>query len=349
MTGASFDGALEAAFPQVGGTLGMASEAPEQGQVQGSESERAKITGQVVMTGANFEGALNASSLEVGGDLSMQSDAGNKASFKDVNLNGAKITGQIDMTGASFDGALNADALQVDGNLVMQSNAQNKASFKNVILNGAKVAGNVSMIGATFDGALTAGLLQVDGNLFMGSLPEHKASFNEVILRSAKVAGNIYMPGASPRCDEGGHSWAPFRRHVTLLAGRRRSTHARPHCADKIDMFSAHVGRDLDLRGASLGDLDLSGASITAALQLGDVHGSAAWKGKSKAGALNLRNAHAGNLVDAKEGAWPAQGPTPSRRVHFRSPWRNRGRQWTENAQAGNSVVGQLGEARSRL
>jgi hypothetical protein len=37
------------------------------------------------------------------------------------------------------------------------------------------------------------------------------------------------------------------------------------HCADKVDMFFARVGRNLDLRGASLGDLDLSGASIAAA------------------------------------------------------------------------------------
>jgi len=79
--------------------------------------------------------------------------------------------------------------------------------------------------------------------------------------------------------------------------------------AAKVDMFFAHVGRNLDLRRAGLGDLDLSGASIAAALQLGDMHESTAWRAKQgKSGTLNLRNAHAGNLVDAKEGAWPAKG-----------------------------------------
>jgi hypothetical protein len=79
--------------------------------------------------------------------------------------------------------------------------------------------------------------------------------------------------------------------------------------ADKVDMFFAHVGRSLDLRRAGLGDLDLSSASIAAALQLGDMHESAAWRAKhGKSGTLNLRNAHAGNLVDAKEGVWPAKG-----------------------------------------
>jgi uncharacterized protein YjbI with pentapeptide repeats len=318
--GASFDGALEAAFLQVGGTLGMASEAPNKASFKDANLASAKVAGNVLMTGANFEGALNASSLEVGGDLSMQSDAGNRTSFKAVNLNGAKIKGQLNMSGASFEGALEASLLRVDGNLFMQDDAQNKASFKNVILNGAKVAGNVSMIGATFDGALTAGLLQVDGNLFMGSLPGHKASFNDVILSSAKVAGSIYMPDASFKnvilkdakaagdiymlgtSFDGALDAASLQVGGDLLMREARYD-------DKIDMFSAHVGRDLDLRGATLGDLDLSGASITASLQLGGTNESAAWKGKhGKSGVLNLRNAHAGNLVDAKEGAWPAKG-----------------------------------------
>ena len=299
MTGASFDGALEAALLQVGGNLGMASKAPNKASFKGVDLTSAKVAGDISMTGASFDGALNASALEVGGDLSMQSDADNRTSFKDVNLNGAKIKGQLNISGASFDGALNAEILRIDGNLLMQFDAQHKPSFKEVDLNGAKVAGHISMIGASFDGTLTAGLLQVDGNLFMGSVPEHEASFKKVILRSTKVGGQLNMTGASL---DGALDAASLQVGGDLLM-------FDAHYADKVDMSFAHVGRNLDLRGASLGDLDLTGASIAAALQLGGAVESAAWKGKyGKSGALNLHNAHAGNLVGAKEGAWPAKG-----------------------------------------
>ena len=69
----------------------------------------------------------------------------------------------------------------------------------------------------------------------------------------------------------------------------------------------AHVGGNLDLRGATLAGLDLSGASVTGDLQLGGSHKSAVWKGNNgEPSTLNLRNTHIGNLMDA-ENAWPAQ------------------------------------------
>lgn len=300
MTGASFDGALEASFLQVGGALGMGSLGQNQISFKKDVNlNGATIKGKLDMSGASFEGTLNADSLEVGGDMSIRSSADNSTRLKDVNLSGAKIRGQFDLSGASFDGALNAQTLKVDGNLFMQSDGQHKSSFKDVVLFGAKVAGNLSMIGANFDGKLIAPLLQVDGNVFMGSLPDQKSSFKEVILTGAKVAGNIDMRGASFS--------GPLNAGSAQVGGDLLMFDA--DYADKVDMFFARVGRNLDLRRAGLGDLDLSGATIAAALQLGDMHESPAWKARyGKSGTLNLRNAHAGNLVDAKEGAWPARG-----------------------------------------
>jgi uncharacterized protein YjbI with pentapeptide repeats len=202
------------------------------------------------------------------------------------------------MNGASFDGELDAETMHVDGTLWMQFDLY-KPSFKKVDLNGAKIAGNVSMIGASLDGVLLAGLLQVEGNLFMGSLLQHQASFKAVFLPGAVIRGQLNMSGAS------------FDRALNFVSlqvgGDLIMTDAR--CADKVDMSYTHVGRDLDLRRASLGDLDLSGASIIGALQLGGAHESADWKASHGAsGTLNLRDARAGNLVDAVKGAWPAKG-----------------------------------------
>jgi hypothetical protein len=316
MTGASFDGALDASLLQVGGALFMGSLAQNTTSFKDVNLSGAKVDHEVRMTGARFDGALNASSIEIGGDLSMQSDADNRTTFNDVNLTGAKIKGKLDMDGASFDGALKAETMHVDGNLLMQSDPWRDSSFKTVDIGSATVAGNVSMIGASFEGPLIAGLLKVGGDLYMGSQtaerlkdfarlvgspPEYKASkvkFNQVLLMGSKVEGNIFMRDA---IFEGALD-ASFLR----VGGNMNMLDSR--FADQVEMVLAHIGGSLDLRGASLAGLDLSGASIAADLQLGGADESAVCKENDcKPGALNLRNAHIGNRMDARE-AWPAQG-----------------------------------------
>ena len=316
MTGASFDGALNASLLQVGGALFMGSLAQNTTSFKEVNLSGAKVDREVRMTGASFDGALNASSIEVGGDLSMQSDADNRTTFDDVNLTGAKIKGKLDMSGADFEGALNAETLHVDGNLLMQSDHWREPSFKAVDINGATVSGSVSMIGASFDGPLFAGLLKVGGNLEMGSLtaervkdfarrvgsqPEYRASkvkFKQVFLTGSKVEGNILIPDASFE----GAMDASF-----LQAGGNMNM-PDSRFADQVDMGLAHIGGSLDLSGAGLAGLDLSGASIAADLKLGGAHESAVCKGNDcKRGALNLRNAHIGSRMDARND-WPTKG-----------------------------------------
>jgi len=80
------------------------------------------------------------------------------------------------------------------------------------------------------------------------------------------------------------------------------------HYAGQVYMNLARIGGSLDLRGAGLAGLDLSGASIAADLQLGGAHESVVCKGNDcKPGALNLRNVHIGNRMDAMN-VWPAKG-----------------------------------------
>jgi hypothetical protein len=80
------------------------------------------------------------------------------------------------------------------------------------------------------------------------------------------------------------------------------------HFADDVFMDLAHLGGNLNLSGASfVAGLDLSGASIAADLDLGGADKTAVWTRKDgKLGMLNLRNAHIGNLVDARD-AWPGR------------------------------------------
>jgi uncharacterized protein YjbI with pentapeptide repeats len=297
MTGASFDGTLNADGVQAG-DLFMRSDDKNKASFKDVVLRGAKITGQIDMTGASFGGSLNAETMQAGGDLLMESDDQNKASFKDVNLAGAKITGQIDMIGASFDGKLDADSLQVGEMLLMRSEGQNKAKFKDVDLGSAKITGLIDMRGASFDGLLYADALQVGDMLLMYSNAQNKASFKDVDLRRAKVKGQVAMVGASfdgTLNAEGLQVDGPlFMRHANF--------------ADAVNMVFAHIGGNLDLRGSTLAGLNLSGASIAGDLELGGSHKSTVWKGKNgEPGALNLRNAHIGNLMDAQN-AWPAWG-----------------------------------------
>jgi uncharacterized protein YjbI with pentapeptide repeats len=123
MTGASFDGTLNAESLQVGGDLLMASDDEHKAGFTDVYLKGATITGQIDMTGASFNGNLYANALQVGSNLHMASDDKHKASFKRVELTDAKISGAIDMNTASFDSALNADSLQVSGYLSLAMHA----------------------------------------------------------------------------------------------------------------------------------------------------------------------------------------------------------------------------------
>ncbi|MFZ0494119.1 MAG: hypothetical protein WBE80_04000 [Methylocella sp.] len=252
----------------------------------------------IVLDSSLMYGTFAADGLYAESDLSLAKGVAFKS---DMSLNGAKIDGNVDMSGTSFEDVLNAQALQVGQSLLMRSDGRNKASFKDVALRGAKIAGQINMDGASFDGALNASGLQVDGGLYIRS-----ASVKDLVLRDGKIAGQVAMSGAS--FDE-------VSLHDAMIGGQIDISGAHidgaldaasvqvgsdilmrdASCAHAVVMVSAHVLGSLDLRGANLAGLDLSGASVARDLLLG-----------GELAALNLRNAHVGNLVDAKNG-WPAR------------------------------------------
>ena len=268
---------------------------------------RTRTDSLIMLDGSLVNGAFAADGLHSENDLFL----GNGVVFKsDVTLNGAKIDGFLNMPGASFEDSLDATALQVGGSLLMFSNDQNKASFKGVILRGATIKGQIAMAGASFDGNLDANSLQVGGSLFMRSDPfaddatgsrnkaTFKASFKDVDLRGATINEQLDMAGASFDCK----LLADFLQVGGHLVMRDADF------AHEVVMPFSHVGGNLDLRGATLAGLNLSNASIARDLRLGGAYKSAPWKGKNgELGTLTLRNAHIGNLTDAKD-AWPARG-----------------------------------------
>jgi hypothetical protein len=154
------------------------------------------------------------------------------------------------------------------------------------------------MIGANFEGTLNADALQAGGDLLMQSVDQNTASFKDVNLYNAKITGQINMDGSSFDGELNAN---------TLQTGGLLLMHDA-YFSHKVIMLFAHVGTNLDLRGATFADLDLSGASITGDLRLGGSDRPAVWKGHNgEPGALTLHNTHIGNLMDAED-AWPDRG-----------------------------------------
>ncbi len=60
MTGASFDGELDAYALQVGGDVLMDSEGQNKASFKDVDLRGAKVAGQIAMTGASFDGELTA-------------------------------------------------------------------------------------------------------------------------------------------------------------------------------------------------------------------------------------------------------------------------------------------------
>jgi hypothetical protein len=158
--------------------------------------------------------------------------------------------------------------LVVGQDLFMRSGAD----FQAVDLTGSRIGGDLDMSGSHFKGPLMMSGVEVGQNLLM----QEDAEFREVDLTGVKIGGQVDMTGSS------------FQQEVTVR--------------------DAKVGTSLDLTGATLTALDLTGSVIGSTLRLGSAASAEAtkWDGASR---LVLRN----TTVDAVEDAgaalacWPQE------------------------------------------
>ena len=275
---------------------------------QGVDMRSAKVAGQVTLDGASVVGTLNANVLQAG-NLLMRSDDKHQASFQDVILTNAKIAGVVSLVGASVSALLDGNSLQA-GHLYMSSDDKYQANFKDVILRGAKVSGGVELVGASVTGMLDAAALQTAGNLLMVSDDKHQASFKDVLLFGAKVAGQVDMDGANVTGNFNGE---------TLQVGQTlfmRSTHVAGSGKQRIASFPggirlifARITGSLDLRGAALTVVDLSGAAVDGEFRLGSSGGRVTtWNDTNgKPASMVLRDTRIGSLAD-EQAVWQVDG-----------------------------------------
>jgi uncharacterized protein YjbI with pentapeptide repeats len=198
---------------------------------------------------------------------------------REVKLSYSKIDLALWMMSAQLKD-VRAEALKIEGNFLMGG-----ARFGNVVLDRATVSGDVTMHKVVCQGTISAEEFKVGGNLYM---PE--ANFEKVYLGGTTVDGSIYMSDSifNDVLDV-------FAVRVGANIGMWRSKF------DRVNLAYAVIGQNLDLRGATLASLDLTGATIAGELQLGVTR----WQTeKGGPGNLSMRNAKIGTLLNDPE-AWP--------------------------------------------
>ena len=251
----------------------------------------AKIDGQLSMDGSTFNGELNMDSISVGGLLLMK-DA---ARFNNVVLRGANIDDQLSMVGSTFNGELNMNAISVGGSLHMR----NGAKFDNVDLRGAKIDGQLSMGGSTFNGELNMDSISVGRSLLM----KDAARFNNVVLSGAKIENIVNMRGANFK--------GQLDMNSTLIGSSLIMSYAKFENMTNLTFLS--VGSNLEIQGAVLRRLDLTGARIEQTLRLSESGVSnIEWKNYEledetpQSPKLTLKNAKVDVLQDTIE-SWPTK------------------------------------------
>ena len=246
----------------------------------------AKITGHINMNGSILQGKLNMNGTEVGQSLIMSE----KANFKEVDMTAANIGGQLSMSGSTFHGKLNMSSTIVCQYLIMRG----EASFQDVILSNAKIIGQLLMTGSTFHGMLEMNSTEVGQSLFM----RDKVTFKDVALMAAKIVGHVDMSGSIIKCN--------LKMDGTEI-GQSLIARATQFPIDQKVVFNfLRIGLLLDLSGANVGTIDLTGTTVKGELRLGsgEGHEPTNWIQPSR---MVLRNVSVGTIQDAAEGTecWP--------------------------------------------
>jgi hypothetical protein len=267
----------------------------------------AKIAGQVSLIGTKVAGTLEMDSTAIGQSLLMRSDnreSGRRAEFNEVVLNGAKVGGQISLIAAKVASALKMDSIKVGRNLFMRSDSTVSAEFKDVEIRNAKIGGQVSLIGAKVVGTLDMDSVDIGGSLLMKSdrsVSEQRAELNDVDLRSAKVGGQVSLVGAKVAGTVNMYA-AEIGESVFMRSDPSMSEH-RAEFDSGVSLIFAEIGGSLDVQGAVLSSLDLTGTKIRADLRLALRSWPPQWR---SGGRLVVRNTSVDAIQDTEDdGVWP--------------------------------------------
>ena len=251
----------------------------------------ARIGGQIDMSDSVFIGPLVMNAASVASHLILHDATFGESSS--ASLLGATIGGTLDVERATLRTDINLDAATIGADLLMKN-----GNFSLVNLRGVRVSGQIAMVASRFHDLLVMDGAEVGSGLLMRG-----SEFSEVMMKAAKVNDQLDMVGSK------------FNGKVNLDATTvitdlfmRKATMAK-----QAKFIFLRVGSNLDIRGATLGELDLSGAQVKGELRLGALENdNVEWKvhmddaGECTNPKLLLRNTSVGTLDD-DENAWPSK------------------------------------------
>ncbi len=248
---------------------------------------------------SHFLNVLSLRAARIRGSLFMRGGV-----FNGVNLRGAGIEGEVNLIGSRNSGRLDLNSTTINSHLILS-----RAVLRDVVLRTAKIEGQVNMIDARIAGLLDLDSTVIGSNLLMrdghfGSkqlmkdghfdckpLWREGVEFKEILARTARVGGQMDLSRATVD--------GTFELDSSTIGSHLFLQNGRFRCL--VLGYFSEVGGNLDMRGAELAGLDLTGTLVRGELRIGSPNFEPRWLNRSK---LTLRNTDVRALQDTP-GAWP--------------------------------------------
>ena len=276
---------------------------------------RAEIAGFVNLEDAEIAGALAMDGIKLGANVNLS-----RGRFDEVILDQAKIDGDLIGFDTTINSNLSIEGASIDGNVILQDGKINQIKWASgnvgydLYLNDATISGNSggSLLRVGHDVEISNSVITGELNLSSATVGHSiwgsKTRFDFVVMNLAKIRNQIVLQGAV--FEKGLSMFASSVGESMFLRG------ARFHGPVELDFV--HIGGNLDIRGATIGTLDLIGSRIEQEFRIGDFPVNRCreqelfpqgcklvWLGtKANMPKVNLRNAKVGIVNDGID-SWP--------------------------------------------
>ena len=247
---------------------------------------RLRTSTSVSFDGSTFEDELWLDSVRIGGNLNMTN-----GEFDHVVLKTAHVDGDFAMSRSSVNGDVNLNGSTVGGSLFLKS-----GTFAGVDLTNATVGRQLITSGSTFNGTFEGGGLSTGGSLRMTD----GSKFGDVVLRGARIGDQLILSRSAFGGRLDGESMI-VDQDLQMVDSR---------FAGPTHLPFIRVGGSVDVGGATLSVLNLSGATVGNDFVLGGGGNPVRWvgsidsDGRTRGPWMSLWNASVGGLVDDTE-SWP--------------------------------------------
>jgi hypothetical protein len=248
---------------------------------RGVDISGAHVGGYVTMEGSNFQGPVKAQNAQIAGDLKLDA----KVRFADLfTLAGARIDGALRMSQAPFAGPVDLGGAHVLGDALLDGTV----FAKGLSIIALRADGDLKMAGARVTGDLTASDIEVQHDLVLNDGAQLHGA---VSLFDARVANTIHMERAT-------FDQELIGKNLQVAADMLLDNSTFGGAAI---LTAARIGGDLNLSGATLGLLDLTGAAVKGSLVVDE---ATAWRSQPGPDPrqLLLVNATVGELQDGPVG-----------------------------------------------